>query len=91
MTVSGLSGFSPGISNTVKDVEKIIGYPIWAKMPNDYKVAVNALNRGVSFVSGVPSSKISQSIFVMADLLLNGKTDNKDEKTKKKKGFFGKR
>jgi len=78
-------------SITVKDVEKIIGYPIWAKMPSDYKVAVNALNRGVPFVSGVPSSKISQSIFVMADSLLNGKTDNKDEKTKKKKGLFGKR
>lgn len=78
-------------SITVKDVEKIIGYPIWAKMPSDYKVAVNALNRGVPFVSGVPSSKISQSIFVMADSLLNGKTDNKDEKTKKKKGLFRKR
>lgn len=61
---------------TVNDVEKIIGYPIWAKLPSDYKVAVNALNRGIPFVSGFPSSKLSQSISNVADMLLSGNSNN---------------
>jgi pilus assembly protein CpaE len=71
---------------TLNDVQKIIGYPICAKIPSDYKVAVNALNRGIPFVSGAPSSKLSQSISNMADMLLAGKS-NSVVKEKRKFGF----
>ena len=60
---------------TINDVKKIIGYPIWAKMPSDYKVAVNALNRGIPFVIGAPKSQLSQSISELVELLLNGSTN----------------
>lgn len=71
-------------SITVNDVQKIIGYPIWAKIPSDYKVAVNSLNRGIPFVTAFPNSKLSQSISEMADLLVRGKTD---DFSKGKNGF----
>jgi pilus assembly protein CpaE len=62
-------------SISVNDVQKIIGYPIWAKIPSDYKVAVNALNRGVPFVTGAPSSKLSESVTTLANILVSGTTN----------------
>lgn len=56
----------------VSDVQKILGYPIWAKLPSDYKVAVTALNRGVPFVISSPGSTLSQSVDNVAGLLLHG-------------------
>ncbi|MBP1924810.1 pilus assembly protein CpaE [Sedimentibacter acidaminivorans] len=69
---------------TINDVKRIIGYPIWAKMPSDYKIAVNALNRGIPFVIGAPKSQLSQSISELVELLLNGSA-NYDILNKKKK------
>lgn len=64
-------------SITVEDVQRIIGCPIWAKIPSDYKVAVTALNRGTPFVISSPGSKLSQSISIVADALVSG-ADNFD-------------
>lgn len=77
---------------TVKDVQRIIGYPIWVKIPSDYKVAVNALNRGIPFVVGAPKSKLSQSIKELVDILLKG-TSNYDIQMKNtnKNIFFRKK
>ena len=78
-------------SITINDVQKIIGYPIWAKLPSDYKVAVNALNRGVPFVTGAPNSKLSASISGLTEILIKGSTDydlmgkNKNINNNKKK------
>ena len=73
-------------SITVNDVQKIIGYPIWAKIPSDYKVAVNALNRGIPFVTGAPNSKLSESITMLSNILISGSTDY-DILDKNKKGL----
>lgn len=77
-------------SITMGDVQKIIGCPIWAKIPSDYKIAVSALNRGVPFVIGAPHSKLSQSISEVAGLLLTGTVDYDIQKTqpKERKGFI---
>ena len=76
-------------SITINDVQKIIGYPIWAKIPSDYKVAVNALNRGVPFVTGAPNSKLSASISGLTEILIKGSTDydlmGKNKNNNKKK------
>ena len=78
-------------SITINDVQKIIGYPIWAKLPSDYKVAVNALNRGVPFVTGAPNSKLSASISGLTEILIKGSADydlmgkNKNKNYNKKK------
>jgi pilus assembly protein CpaE len=60
---------------TLNDVQRIIGCPIWAKIPSDYKVAVTALNRGVPFIMGAPNTKLSQSLADVASLLLSGDSD----------------
>jgi len=84
-------------SITINDVQKIIGYPIWAKIPSDYKVAVNALNRGVPFVTGAPNSKLSASISGLTEILIKGSTDydlmgkNKNNNNKKKLTLFKKK
>jgi len=70
-------------SITIKDVQKIIGYPIWAKIPSDYKTAVNALNRGIPFVTGLPTSKLTQSINELTDLLTGGTASNQTVKVTK--------
>lgn len=80
---------------TINDVKRIIGYPIWAKMPSDYKIAVNALNRGIPFIIGAPKSQLSQSISELVDLLLSGSKNydilNKKDKRNKLLGIFKKR
>lgn len=66
---------------TINDVQKIIGYPIWAKIPSDYKVAVNALNRGIPFVTAAPNSKLGQSIDELASTLVSGAALKDNKKT----------
>lgn len=67
-------------SITINDVQSILGCPIWAKIPSDYKVAVTALNRGIPFVLSNPGSKLSQSIEDVARLLLDGEGENSEKK-----------
>lgn len=77
-------------SITINDVQKIIGYPLWAKIPSDYKVAVNALNRGIPFVTGAPKSQLSQSISQLVDILLSGNKNYNLKKSNKKFRLFRK-
>jgi len=60
---------------SVADVQRIVDAPIMARIPSDYMTAVSALNRGVPFVLGNPSCKLSQAVGDMADLLLSGTDD----------------
>lgn len=77
-------------SITINDVQKIIGYPIWCKIPSDYNTAVNALNRGVPFVIGAPNSKLSQSVSQLSEIIMTGKNDIKitEKNSVLKKGFI---
>lgn len=79
------------MSITVNDVQRIIGYPIWSKMPSDYKVAVTALNRGIPFVTGASNSKLAQSISNMAGELISGKINERQKKQKGKLSIFKKK
>ncbi len=80
-------------SISINDVQGILGHPIWAKIPSDYKVAVTALNRGVPFVIGDPASKLSQAVSSVADILLSGGGSAEIEKSTgiiaKPKKMFG--
>jgi pilus assembly protein CpaE len=76
-------------SITVDDVQKILGFPIWAKIPSDYKVAVTALNRGIPFVTSTPTSKLSLAIEDITNMLQEGDSV-KQAQPKAKEGFFKK-
>ncbi|MEA5050184.1 MAG: AAA family ATPase [Oscillospiraceae bacterium] len=60
---------------TMSDVQKVIGCPIWAKIPSDYKTAVSALNRGVPFTLGEPRCLLSQAVGDISRLLISGSDD----------------
>jgi pilus assembly protein CpaE len=77
-------------SITVDDVQKILGFPIWAKVPSDYKVAVTALNRGIPFVTSTPTSKLSQAIEDISNMLQGGDSE-KIVQPKTKEGLFKKK
>ena len=77
----------PMSSISVEDVQKILGFPIWAKIPSDYKVAVTALNRGVPFVNSSPTSKLALSIEQISTMLQGGEVQ-KIETAKPKEGIF---
>lgn len=62
-------------SISINDVQGILGLPIWAKIPSDYKVAVTALNRGIPFVITDPTSKLSQAVSSVADILRSGENN----------------
>lgn len=57
---------------TSKDVEKIIGKNIWARIPSDYNMAVNALNKGVPFVISSPKIKMSLAFDELAEKINSG-------------------
>ena len=82
-------------SVTINDVQTILGCPIWARIPSDYKVAVSSLNRGEPIVTGSPNSRIGAAISEMANLIENGEPDadtaELKEKTKRKKSLFGRK
>jgi pilus assembly protein CpaE len=61
-----------GNTITLSDVQNIIGCPIMAKLPIDYKGAVSALNRGIPLVTSAPNTKLSQALSEVAVLLLEG-------------------
>ncbi len=82
-------------SVTINDVQTILGCPIWARIPSDYKVAVSSLNRGEPIVTGSPNSRIGAAISEMANLIESGEPDADTvalkEKAKHKKGLFGRK
>ena len=59
-------------SISLTNLEQVLGYSVWMKIPNDEKVAKAAINRGIPFVINNPNSRISQSIFSMTEVVLNG-------------------
>lgn len=73
---------------TTNDVEKILGKPIWARIPSDYFLAVNALNKGLPFVISSPKSKMSLAFDEIAEKITTGKdtpaSDSSSKQTAKK-------
>jgi pilus assembly protein CpaE len=72
-------------SITLNDVENILGCPIWAKIPMDYKVAITALNRGLPIVTASRNTKITQALSDIADLILEGNNDKRKISAMKRK------
>jgi pilus assembly protein CpaE len=48
------------------DAEKVLNYPIFRSIPNDYDSAMAALNKGISISKYKPRSYVSTSIEEMA-------------------------
>ncbi|MEL4106866.1 AAA family ATPase [Oscillospiraceae bacterium WX1] len=79
-----------GNTITLDDVHNILGCPIWAKVPIDYKAAISALNRGIPIVTAAPNTKLTQALSEITEQLLQGNESNDAQKIsmKKKKKLF---
>ncbi|NPV52383.1 MAG: response regulator [Firmicutes bacterium] len=53
-----------------EEMEKTLGHSVDAHIPSDGKIVIPSVNRGVPFVTGNPSSKISQSVRSLAKMLI---------------------
>ena len=74
-------------SVSIKDVENVLGYPVWMKIQNDEKAAKAAINRGIPFVINNPNSKLSLSVSNLSDHLLLGE-DSKEDRIKQNNSQF---
>lgn len=78
-----------GISDT--DVEKSLDFMIAERIPNDYKLAITAVNRGMPFVLSDPAAKVSKAVERVATLVYeDGGTQGELGEGRKKKSVFGK-
>ena len=69
-------------------MEKILGKAIWARIPSDYFVAVNALNKGVPFVISAPKNKMSLAYEEISQRILKGTDEPVGSDNVSPKGFF---
>jgi pilus assembly protein CpaE len=66
-----------------KDVTRVLSFPIWARIPYEEKIAVNAANQGSPAVLEFPRSKMSQVFSEMAAEIDNMSFSKNDIKQKK--------
>lgn len=59
-------------SISLDDVSRVVEAPLAAYIPNDYNVAVSALNRGEPFVHSFPKSKLASCVSKLVDTLIAG-------------------
>lgn len=76
---------------TLDDVEQVLHAPVYMTVPTEYNVAVNALNKGVPFVTGAANSKLSSAVAELVKPLLGGAAPVVDNKKKAKKSLFGRK
>ena len=78
---------SDASSISLDDVRRVVEAPVAAYIPNDYNVAVSALNRGEPFVHSFPKSKLTSCVNNLADVLISGNEEFNVQVSKKNKGL----
>jgi pilus assembly protein CpaE len=82
-----VSRYDPRADIGLDDVERVVGLPLWASIPSDYKLASSATNHGKPFVTD-PKSKLAASIRTFASDLA-GVPANGQPNTKPARRFAG--
>ena len=62
---------------TLSDLEKVIGRPVAATIPNDYRATIDAAARGLPIYQSAPKSKISSALDRLAANLKTSKDEGK--------------
>ncbi len=65
------SSLSVGLE--AQDVERVLGMKTAASIPNDFKITVSSVNRGIPFFEMNPKAAISKSLMEILDLIDQGK------------------
>jgi pilus assembly protein CpaE len=61
--------YLPKADIQVKDAEKILGYPVFQTIPNEYGEVITSINKGIPVVKLEPRSPISKAIMNLAGLV----------------------
>lgn len=73
LVLNRASSLSVGLE--AQDVEQVLGMKIAASVPNDFKLTVSSINRGISFIDMNPKAAISKSMVELFELLEKEKND----------------
>jgi pilus assembly protein CpaE len=75
----------------LREVEKLLGGPVFGSLPSDYQTVVGSINLGTPLVRANPSSKISREIRRIASALPAGTGHTAGAKPRRPWNFFLKR
>lgn len=85
-----VNGAEESASIKAEDVEQVLHAPVYMKIPADRATALNALNKGIPFVTGRANNRLNMSVQEFVKQLLQEETGSKASE-RKKKGLFGKK
>jgi pilus assembly protein CpaE len=72
---------------TIAQAEETLDFDVMAKVPSEGRVVVPALNEGIPFVVSNPTSKASMAVQKLADIIMQGKKNQKIPRKRSKKMF----
>ena len=75
----------------LREVEKLLGGPVFGSLPSDYQTVVASINLGTPLVKSNPNSKIAREIKRIANALPAGAGQSAGAKPKRPWNFFLKR
>lgn len=78
-------------SISLQDVEQVLHTDIFMTIPTEHNVALNALNKGIPFVTGAANSKLTAAVQELARQLAGDTANSAEKKKKAKKGLFGRK
>jgi pilus assembly protein CpaE len=67
---------------SVKDAEQVMGCPVVARIPVDWKCATNAINKGIPVVLDAPRSKMTEALVALAKLVSEDFGGGREKKDK---------
>ena len=82
-----LNRASDDIGITIAQAEETLDFDVMAKVPSEGRVVVPALNEGIPFVVSNPTSKASMAVQKLADIIMQGKKNQKIPRKRSKKMF----
>ncbi|HET6420654.1 MAG TPA: AAA family ATPase [Geobacteraceae bacterium] len=53
----------------IRDAEKVLGYPVYQSIPNEYAEIITSINKGIPIVKLLPRSNVSRAIVNLAGML----------------------
>ncbi len=70
------------------DLESTLEWFAVSSIPSDNRLVISSVNKGMPFVLSHPTSKISNSIYSLAEIIIKNWGTQKDLKSNKKKNFI---
>ncbi len=85
-----INRYDDSSSIKLEDVEQVLHETVTTMLPTDQSAALNALNKGLPFVTSAPSSKLSAAVLELVDGILSGDPEEmkKGRMNKGKKRLF---